>query len=127
VIAGPLLNRIGLHVEVPAVPFTQLAEMPPGPTPAELRQQVLEARARQAKRFGPKGVQVKSRGQTSQLDHSPSVTSGEAIPRIVPFAHREHALYAPVGSEVTWMPGRGVGLAILIIYTQVERRFPLHS
>ncbi|MGO9470328.1 MAG: ATP-binding protein [Isosphaeraceae bacterium] len=49
-ISGPLLDRIDLHVEVPAVPFTQLAEMPPGPTSADLRAQVLEARARQAKR-----------------------------------------------------------------------------
>jgi magnesium chelatase family protein len=57
-ISGPLLDRIDLHVEVPAVPFTQLAEMPPGPTSADLREQVLAARARQAKRFGPKGVQV---------------------------------------------------------------------
>ena len=31
-ISGPLLDRIDLHVEVPAVPFTQLAEMPPGPS-----------------------------------------------------------------------------------------------
>ena len=31
-ISGPLLDRIDLHVEVPAVPFTQLAEMPPRPT-----------------------------------------------------------------------------------------------
>ena len=36
-ISGPLLDRIDLHVEVPAVPFTQLAEMPPGPTSADLR------------------------------------------------------------------------------------------
>ena len=41
-ISGPLLDRIDLHVEVPAVPFTQLAEMPPGPTSADLRAQVLE-------------------------------------------------------------------------------------
>ena len=32
-ISGPLLDRIDLHVEVPAVPFTQLAEMPPGAPP----------------------------------------------------------------------------------------------
>ena len=54
-ISGPLLDRIDLHVEVPAVPFTQLAEMPPGPTSADLRAQVLEARARQSKRFGAQG------------------------------------------------------------------------
>ena len=32
-ISGPLLDRIDLHVEVPAVPFTQLAEMPPALPP----------------------------------------------------------------------------------------------
>ena len=52
--SGRPLDRIDLHVEVPAVPFTPLAEMP-GPISAELRAQVLEARARQAKRFGPRG------------------------------------------------------------------------
>lgn len=66
-ISGPLLDRIDLHVEVPAVPFTQLAEMPPGPTSAELRAQVLQARARQAKRFGPRGVQVNGRMTPRQV------------------------------------------------------------
>ena len=66
-ISGPLLDRIDLHVEVPAVPFTQLAEMPPGPTSADLRAQVLEARARQAKRFGPRGPQVNGRMTARQV------------------------------------------------------------
>jgi len=66
-VSGPLLDRIDLHVEVPAVPFTQLAEMPPGPTSAEIRAQVLEARARQAKRFGSKGVQVNGRMTPRQV------------------------------------------------------------
>jgi magnesium chelatase family protein len=66
-ISGPLLDRIDLHVEVPAVPFTQLAEMPPGPTSAELGAQVLEARARQAKRFGAKGPQVNGRMTPRQV------------------------------------------------------------
>ena len=66
-ISGPLLDRIDLHVEVPAVPFTQLAEMPPGATSAEIRGEVLEARARQSKRFGPKGVQVNGRMTPRQV------------------------------------------------------------
>ena len=53
-ISGPLLDRIDLHVEVPAVPFTQLAEAPPGPTSADLLARSSQARARQAERFGPR-------------------------------------------------------------------------
>ena len=41
-ISGPLLDRIDLRVEVPAVQFTRLAEMPPGPGSADLRREVLE-------------------------------------------------------------------------------------
>lgn len=60
-ISGPLLDRIDLHVEVPAVPFTQLAEAPPGPTSAELLKTVLEARGRQSERFKGKGPGVNGR------------------------------------------------------------------
>jgi magnesium chelatase family protein len=49
------------------VSFTQLAEMPPGPTSAELGEQVLEARARQSKRFGPRGPQVNGRMTPRQV------------------------------------------------------------
>ena len=66
-ISGPLLDRIDLHVEVPAVPFTQLAEMPPGPPSSEFRAQVLEARDRQAKRFGHNGAQVNGRMTPRQV------------------------------------------------------------
>lgn len=66
-ISGPLLDRIDLHVEVPAVPFTQLAEAPPGPTSAEFRGEVLRARARQAARFGAKGPGVNGRMTPRQI------------------------------------------------------------
>jgi magnesium chelatase family protein len=66
-ISGPLLDRIDLHVEVPAVPFTQLAEAPPGPTSADLLQEVLKARARQADRFGAKGPVVNGRMTPRQV------------------------------------------------------------
>jgi magnesium chelatase family protein len=66
-ISGPLLDRIDLHVEVPAVPFTQLAEAPPGPTSADLLAQVLKARARQADRFGARGPGVNGRMTPRQV------------------------------------------------------------
>jgi magnesium chelatase family protein len=56
-----LFDRIDLHVEVPAVPFTHLAEMPPGPAYSEFRAQVLEARTRQARRFSKKNTLVNGR------------------------------------------------------------------
>ena len=66
-ISGPLLDRIDLHVEVPAVPFAQLSEAPPGPTSADFRSLVEGARARQADRFGPKGPGVNGRMTPRQV------------------------------------------------------------
>ncbi len=66
-ISGPLLDRIDLHVEVPAVPFTQLAEAPPGPNSLTILQQVMKARQRQAERFGPRGPGVNGRMTPRQV------------------------------------------------------------
>jgi magnesium chelatase family protein len=57
----PLLDRIDLHVEVPAVPFTQLAEMPLGPTSADLLAQIFKARTTQSNRFGAWEPQINGR------------------------------------------------------------------
>ena len=43
-ISGPLLDRIDLHVEVPAGPFTELRANDTGVTSAALRERVLRAR-----------------------------------------------------------------------------------
>lgn len=66
-ISGPLLDRIDLHVEVPAVPFTQLAEAPPGPSSKDLRNQVLAARDRQTKRFEGLATLVNGRMTPRQI------------------------------------------------------------
>lgn len=50
-ISGPLLDRIDLHLEVPAVPFEELRAGAPGSGSEDLRQQVLAARAIQSERF----------------------------------------------------------------------------
>lgn len=51
-ISGPLLDRIDLHVEVPAMPFGQLEMTPYGEPSAAVRGRVLEACERQAHRYG---------------------------------------------------------------------------
>src|SRR6185437_12051386 len=63
----PLLDRIDLHVEVPAVPFAQLADAPPGPTSTDLLADVLKARARQRDRFAGKGPGVNGRMTPRQV------------------------------------------------------------
>jgi magnesium chelatase family protein len=50
-ISGPLLDRIDIHIEVPAVPFKELATAPPGTGSADMREQVLAARRLQEQRF----------------------------------------------------------------------------
>lgn len=50
-ISGPLLDRIDIHIEVPAVPFQELSSSQPGTSSAEMRVSVEDARKRQAKRF----------------------------------------------------------------------------
>jgi magnesium chelatase family protein len=50
-ISGPLLDRIDLHLEVPAVAFRELSAGTPGTSSEQMREQVVAARIRQRERF----------------------------------------------------------------------------
>jgi magnesium chelatase family protein len=50
-ISGPLLDRIDIHIEVPAVDFKELRSSADGTSSAQMRGQVMAARAIQARRF----------------------------------------------------------------------------
>jgi magnesium chelatase family protein len=50
-ISGPLLDRIDLHIEVPAVPFQEFASQVEGTDSRTMRIQVEQARRRQVERF----------------------------------------------------------------------------
>ncbi len=60
-VSGPLLDRIDLHLEVPAVPFQELAATADGTSSATMREQVQKARAAQRRRFGAAGGRVNGR------------------------------------------------------------------
>jgi magnesium chelatase family protein len=66
-VSGPLLDRIDLHIEVPAVPFEELSASADGTSSAEMREQVKAVRAAQRERFGSGSVALNGSMSTRQL------------------------------------------------------------
>ncbi len=67
-ISGPLLDRIDLTVHVPAPSFDDLTAPASGPTSAEVRAQIVGARAAQRRRFGPDETTTNAVMDESQLE-----------------------------------------------------------
>ena len=67
-ISGPLLDRIDLHVDVPAVPFADLSEKPPGEKSDKIRNRVERARRIQSERFrAVDGVYANAHMETKEI------------------------------------------------------------
>src|SRR5262245_42969065 len=67
-ISGPLLDRIDLHVEVPAVKFREITAERTGETSAQIRERVVNARRRQQERFAErKSITCNARMTTKEL------------------------------------------------------------
>lgn len=66
-ISGPLLERIDIHIEVPAVPIEALRDMQPGTDSATLRTQVLAVQQRQLARFDGDTTKSNARMQSRDL------------------------------------------------------------
>ncbi|HTI71514.1 MAG TPA: YifB family Mg chelatase-like AAA ATPase [Candidatus Limnocylindria bacterium] len=66
-VSGPLLDRIDLHVEVPAVKFADLSKASPGEPTAKIRERVVVARQRQLDRFKGRKVGCNARMGTREL------------------------------------------------------------
>jgi magnesium chelatase family protein len=67
-ISGPLLDRIDLHVEVPAVKFRDMSTERTGETSAQIRERVVAARKRQLERFsGRKHITCNARMGSKEL------------------------------------------------------------
>jgi len=66
-ISGPLLDRIDIHIEVPAVPFKELSDERQGTSSAEMREQVEAARNLQAERFKSSRVNYNSQMSSRQI------------------------------------------------------------
>jgi magnesium chelatase family protein len=67
-ISGPLLDRIDIHVEVPAVKFQEITAERTGETSAQIRDRVVAARRRQQERFKDrKNITCNARMGTREL------------------------------------------------------------
>jgi magnesium chelatase family protein len=64
-LSGPLLDRIDLHIEVPAVTAADLILPPPAEGSAEVRARVARARALQAERYAALGLAARTNAQAS--------------------------------------------------------------
>jgi magnesium chelatase family protein len=67
-ISGPLLDRIDIHVEVPAVKYAELASKRMGERSETIRERVVRARSIQSRRFhGRKGVYSNADMQSKEI------------------------------------------------------------
>src|SRR5205807_979754 len=66
-ISGPLLDRIDIHLEVPAVAYRELSAVADGLGSAAMCEQVSRVREVQQARFGPDSATLNSRMSTRQL------------------------------------------------------------
>lgn len=72
-ISGPLLDRIDIHLEVPAVAFRELSARHGGTSSSEMREKVLAARKRQQVRFADEqGSFSASEADTEKVGHRAS-------------------------------------------------------
>ena len=66
-ISGPLIDRIDIHIEVPAVPFRELRTGLNGTGSESMRSQVISARRIQRERFNENGMTINARMDSRQL------------------------------------------------------------
>jgi magnesium chelatase family protein len=83
-LSGPLLDRIDLHIEVPALPERDLVDAPAGEASAVVRQRVTAARARQLVRQGKPNAEMSNAEIDAhcQLDEAGSNLLRQAIARL---------------------------------------------
>ena len=66
-ISGPLLDRIDLHIEVPAVGYNELSSAASGTDSADMRGQVAKARDVQASRFGESASRTNAQMSSQEI------------------------------------------------------------
>lgn len=79
-ISGPLLDRIDIHLEVPAVSYRELSARQPGTSSAEMREAVEGARQLQSRRFAQGRVRQNAQMTSRQIrQYCPLDREGESL------------------------------------------------
>ena len=82
-ISGPLLDRIDIHVEVPAVEISDLGRNAPAESSANIRERVISARAIQSDRFkGAKNCTNAEMGHSQIKVHCKLDSAGRELLRM---------------------------------------------
>lgn len=82
-ISGPLLDRIDLHIEVPAVAYQEMRSQKSGATSAEMRERVLHARRIQnARGFYNSRIPARMLRKLAELDAAGERTLEMAMRRL---------------------------------------------
>jgi magnesium chelatase family protein len=77
-ISGPLLDRIDLHLEVPALSYHELSRGHEGESSSSIRTRVLRARQRQSERLGAR-TRCNARMTSRQIRETCALGSAEAV------------------------------------------------
>jgi magnesium chelatase family protein len=66
-ISGPLLDRIDLHIEVPALKWKEISDTQPAEPSSAIRERITRAREIQQKRFAEEGIHCNAQMATNQM------------------------------------------------------------
>ncbi len=129
-ISGPLLERIDIHVEVPAVPISALRDLKVGTDSKTMRAQVAGAIERQRARFGKDSTMTNGRMSPRQLRKQCTIDDeGERLIRQavneLGLSARAHDKVLRVARTIADLAGEenilGVHLSEAIQYRRLDR------
>jgi len=125
--SGPLLDRIDLHIEVPAVPYTELRSNGAGVTSAEMRERIGRARETQAARgFYNAHIPHRALRDLCALDESGERTLEMAVRRMS-LSARAHDRILKVARTIADLSGQAAvaakHLAEAIQYRSLDRNY----
>ena len=93
-ISGPLLDRIDIHIEVPAVQYKELRGGAAAEGSAEIRERVMAARDRQRERFKKHGEKIYSNAQMTTRQIRAYCELGSDAERLLERAMQQQGLTA---------------------------------